>query len=49
MALRTGTWQSAPGEVASAVSYALQNGYRHIDGAFMYQVSIFNIEADSDY
>lgn len=31
-----GTWQSAPGEVAKAVEYALSIGYRHIDAAFCY-------------
>ena len=31
-----GTWQSAPGEVKNAVSYALQNGYTHIDCAYCY-------------
>lgn len=33
---RTGTWQSKPGEVKNAVSYALQNGYKLIDGAYCY-------------
>jgi glycerol 2-dehydrogenase (NADP+)/D-galacturonate reductase len=31
-----GTWQSAPGEVKAAVSYALQNGYKLVDGAYGY-------------
>ena len=30
------TWQSKPGEVAAAVEVALQEGYKHIDGAFIY-------------
>ncbi|PHH76753.1 hypothetical protein CDD80_1239 [Ophiocordyceps camponoti-rufipedis] len=32
----TGTWQSKPGEVQAAVSYALQNGYRLVDCAYCY-------------
>ncbi|XWW94284.1 hypothetical protein V2A60_002227 [Cordyceps javanica] len=35
-ALGLGTWQSKPGEVQSAVSYALQNGYRLVDCAYCY-------------
>ncbi|TVY51606.1 D-galacturonate reductase [Lachnellula cervina] len=31
-----GTWQSAPGEVKTAVSYALKAGYKHIDCAYCY-------------
>ena len=31
-----GTWQSAPGEVKSAVSHALKVGYKHIDAAYVY-------------
>jgi glycerol 2-dehydrogenase (NADP+) len=30
-AMGLGTWQSAPGEVAKAVSYSLSIGYKHID------------------
>jgi len=32
-----GTWQSKPGEVAQSVSWAIEAGYRHIDGARIYQ------------
>ncbi|KAK7042411.1 reductase-like protein [Favolaschia claudopus] len=35
-ALGLGTWQSAPGEVKAAVSYALQSGYKLVDGAYCY-------------
>ncbi|KAL1896344.1 H/ACA snoRNP pseudouridylase subunit [Sporothrix stenoceras] len=35
-ALGFGTWQSAPGEVASAVEYAVTHGYRLVDGAYCY-------------
>jgi glycerol 2-dehydrogenase (NADP+) len=31
-----GTWQSKPGQVEGAVEIALKNGYRHIDGAWIY-------------
>ncbi|KAK3687575.1 NADP-dependent oxidoreductase domain-containing protein [Podospora appendiculata] len=35
-AVGLGTWQSAPGEVGTAVEAALATGYRHIDTAFAY-------------
>ncbi|KAI0189914.1 reductase-like protein [Astrocystis sublimbata] len=35
-AVGLGTWQSAPGEVAHAVTTALQAGYRLIDAAYCY-------------
>lgn len=35
-ALGLGTWQSGPGEVRNAVSYALRNGYKLVDCAFCY-------------
>ncbi len=35
-ALATGTWQSAPGQVKAAVSYAVQNGYKLVDCAYCY-------------
>ncbi|GAA5881875.1 hypothetical protein JCM3774_005762 [Rhodotorula dairenensis] len=35
-AVGLGTWKSGPGEVAFAVKTALQNGYKHLDLAWIY-------------
>ncbi|KAF7558521.1 hypothetical protein G7046_g5636 [Stylonectria norvegica] len=35
-AVGLGTWQSAPGEVKAAVSFALKDGYKLVDGAYCY-------------
>ncbi|KAL5338332.1 NADP-dependent oxidoreductase domain-containing protein [Aspergillus crustosus] len=35
-AVGLGTWRSEPGQVRHAVSFALKNGYRHIDAALIY-------------
>lgn len=35
-ALGLGTWQSDPGQVKEAVSFALQSGYKLVDGAYCY-------------
>ncbi|KAL3458791.1 NADP-dependent oxidoreductase domain-containing protein [Aspergillus heterothallicus] len=35
-AIGLGTWRSEPGQVRQAVSFALKNGYRHIDAALIY-------------
>jgi len=32
-----GVWQAAPGEVGTAIKTALNAGYRHIDGAWIYR------------
>lgn len=36
ISLSPGTWQSSPGEVRAAVSFALKSGYRLIDAAYCY-------------
>ncbi|KAL4938696.1 hypothetical protein BDV06DRAFT_48751 [Aspergillus oleicola] len=35
-AVGLGTWRSEPGQVRHAVSFALKNGYKHIDAALIY-------------
>ncbi|KAJ5106770.1 hypothetical protein N7456_003445 [Penicillium angulare] len=35
-AVGLGTWRSEPGQVRQAVSFALKNGYTHIDAALIY-------------
>jgi hypothetical protein len=39
-AVGLGTWQAPKGEVGKAVEHALKSGYKHIDAAWCYQVSL---------